>query len=139
MKRGLVCLIVLALGAAALIVTTASPPGADSGAAISSADIEVVIRHVDGSEERFGENVAQLDLVVGPGAQIQYVHMILLTGQEKDTHAWYNYRNLAGLTYRFLAITGKGKVKVKQLGSFDVKARTGLQTKIPLLSIDDYR
>ena len=139
MRRGLVFLVVLPLSAVALIATGAAPPDGDSAKTVSTTDIEVVIRHVDGSEERFGENVAQLDLVVGPNAQIEYVHMILVTGQEKDTHAWYNYRNLAGLTYRVLAITGKGKVKVKQLGSFDVEARTGLQTKIPLLSVDDYR
>lgn len=102
-------------------------------------DIEVTVRHLDGTVEVFGREVAKLDLVLAPDGTIKYVHMTLLTDGEKDTHLWYNYANLAGLRYRFLAITGKGKVSVKQISGFEPEAKEGLQKKSPVISVDDFK
>ena len=133
------------VGALVLVMGTAitgaagTPAKKVEAAAELTADIEVTVRHLDGSVETYSREVATLELVVDASSEIRYVHMVLVSGREKDTHCWYNYRNLAGLTYRFLAITGKGKVSLKQLGTFDVLATKGLRTKIKQVSVDDYK
>ena len=105
----------------------------------SRIDIEVTVRHLNGREEVFGREVAKLDIVLAPDGSIKYVHMVLLTDGEKDTHLWYNYANLAGLRYRFLAITGKGKVSVKQISGFEPEVKEGVKQKSPVVSVDDFK
>lgn len=103
-------------------------------------DIEVTVRHIDGKAEVFGKEVAQLEIIVDETGRMHMVHMVLVSGSEKDTHLWYNYANLASLKYRFLHITGKGKVHVRQLQAF--KVNTGDRTLKPGIvgiEIDDYK
>jgi hypothetical protein len=52
---------------------------------------------------------------------------------------WFNYENLASLKYRFLAITGKGKVKVRKLAAFETQPTTGLKPKIGEIEVDDFK
>ena len=103
------------------------------------ADLLVEIRHLDGSVEKFSREVAGMEIIVAPDSSIQYIHLILVSGSEKDTHAWYNYNQLAEFRYRFAAITGKGKVKIKQLGKFNVEETIGLQEVIPQLNLNDFK
>ena len=103
------------------------------------ADLLVEIRHLDGSVEKFSREVADLEIIVAPDASIQYVHLVLVSGSEKDTHAWYNYNQLAGFRYQFASITGKGKVKIKQLGKFNVADISGLQEAIPQVGLNDFK
>ena len=110
-----------------------------SVAATLPADLLVEIRHLDGSIEKFSREVAGLEIIVAPDSSIQYIHLILVSGSEKDTHAWYNYNQLAEFRYRFAAITGKGKVKIKQLGKFNVEETIGLQEVIPQLNLNDFK
>ena len=110
-----------------------------SVAATLPADLLVEIRPLDGSIEKFSREVAGLEIIVAPDSSIQYIHLILVSGSEKDTHAWYNYNQLAEFRYRFAAITGKGKVKIKQLGKFNVEETIGLQEVIPQLNLNDFK
>jgi hypothetical protein len=102
-------------------------------------DIEVTVRHLDGKEETFKKEVASLELIVTPDGSIRYVHLILIGGTEKDTHLWYNYNNIASLRYRFLHITGKGKVAIKQITPFESRPAPGIAEKIPQVEVDDYK
>lgn len=103
-------------------------------------DIEVTVRHTDGSIEKFGKEVASLDIVVDEYGRIQMVHMIVVGGTEKDTHVWYNFANVAGLKYRFLQITGKGKVRVKQVKGFTLTpGDKTLKPSINGIEVDDYK
>lgn len=125
-----------------LLILAASAEGAKETSSVAASlptDLVVEIRHLDGTVEKFGREVALMEIILGPASTIQYVHLILVTGAEKDTHAWYNYEQIAGFRYQFTAITGKGKVKIKQLGRFPVAEQTGLKESIPLLEVDDFK
>lgn len=102
-------------------------------------DIELTIRHTDGSTEKYGSELAELEIVVGPDSVIKYLHLVIVGGKEKDTHAWYNIENVVSFKYRFLAITGKGKVKLKQLDKFATKPKDGIAEQIPLQDVDDFK
>lgn len=102
-------------------------------------DIELTIRHTDGSTEKYGSELAELEIVVGPDSVIKYLHLVIVGGKEKDTHAWYNIENVVSFKYRFLAITGKGKVKLKQLDKFATKPKDGISEQIPLQDVDDFK
>ncbi|MCB1070655.1 MAG: hypothetical protein H7A43_09410 [Verrucomicrobia bacterium] len=125
------------LGAAAFAQESTEHLG--SVAASLATDLMVEIRHLDGSVEKFGQEIAGMDIVVAPDSTIKYVHLILVTGAEKDTHLWYNYDAIAGFRYQFASITGKGKVKVKQLGLFQAAEKTGLQETIPQIQVSDFK
>ena len=116
-------------------------PGQPAAAAakVPASDIEVTIRDAAGHAEIFSKEVAAMEIIVGPDSRILYVHLILMTENEKDTHCWYNYANLTNLRYRFLAITGKGKVAIRKLSSFDELPKQGIQPKIPQLAPDDFK
>lgn len=104
-------------------------------------DIEVTVRYMDGKSEVFGKEVAQLDIVVDELGRINMVHMVLISDKEKDTHVWYNYANLAGFKYRFLHITGKGKVQIRQLQGFKVNASDSRSAKSGVggVEVDSYK
>lgn len=110
---------------------------AEPGAQIQ--DIEITVRHVNGTVEIFGKEVASMDVIVAPDGHVVQVHLILVSGTEKDTHLWLNYANLASLRYRFLQITGKGKVHIKQLRSYDVQQNPGEKSKVSTVEPDDFK
>lgn len=126
----------LLLAVATVFCLSAMPVEAADGL---NSDIELTIRHMDGKTETFGKELAELQIVVGNGGVIQYLHLVLVMGREKDTHAWYVVDNIASFQYRFFAITGKGKVKLKRLDEFSVKAKEGLPDKIDLQEVDDFK
>ncbi|OGV68484.1 MAG: hypothetical protein A2340_00785 [Lentisphaerae bacterium RIFOXYB12_FULL_60_10] len=102
-------------------------------------DIEVIIRQANGKTDTFSKEVASMEIVMAPGGEIRYIHLILMTNGEKDTHCWYNYANLTSLQYRFLAVTGKGKVNVRQIDQFDTVNEAGVPAKVPVIRPDDYK
>ena len=103
-------------------------------------DIEVTVRHIDGKVETFGKEVAELEIIVDESGRMHMVHMVLVSGTEKDTHLWLNYANLASLKYRFLHITGKGKVRVRQLQGFKTTANEkALRPNVGAVEVDDYK
>ena len=112
---------------------------AESVASSLTAELLVEIRHLDGSVQKFGREVAGMEIIVAPDSSIQYIHLILVSGSEKDTHAWFNYHQLAGFQYQFAAITGKGKIRIKQLGTFKVSEITGMKESIPQLDVNDFK
>lgn len=124
------------------LMLLAAPVRAEEPGSVASTlptDLVVTIRHLDGTVERFGQEIASMDIVVAPDSSIRYVHLVLVTGAEKDTHAWYNYDQIAGFRYQFTSITGKGKVRVKQLGEFQAAERAGMQETIPVVGVEDFK
>jgi hypothetical protein len=115
--------------------------GGDAGPAEAAIqDIEVTIRHSGGTVETFGKEVVLMEIIVDPTGQIHMVHMILVGGTEKDTHAWYNFDNIVSLRYRFLHITGKGKVRIRQLQGLKLApADASLKPTITPLEVEDYK
>jgi hypothetical protein len=115
--------------------------GQDAGAAGGAVqDIEVTVRHSGGNVETFGREVVMMEIIVDQAGQIHMVHMVLVGGTEKDTHVWYNFANLASLRYRFLHITGKGKVRIRQLQGLKLApADASLKPTITPLEVEDYK
>lgn len=104
-----------------------------------AADIEVTVKHVDGTIEQFSNDIAEMEILVLPDSRIKYIHLTLLSNNEKDTHVWINYDNVASFRYRFLAITGKAKVKVKKLVPFDSRPKEGLKPEVKEVDPEDFR
>ena len=43
------------------------------------------------------------------------MHLVLVTGGERNTHVWYNYDQVAKLSYRFVTPEGPSKLYVRVL------------------------
>lgn len=127
---------VVALGA---LVAVRALQAQDEPANRPASDLTVVIRHLNGDTDTYAGELTDLDLVVDPTGRLQYIHCVLVSGTERDTHVWYNFENVSSVKYRFHAITGKAKVSVKQLASPTVKEKPGLPAKIDRLDVEDYK
>jgi hypothetical protein len=104
------------------------------------ASIIVTLRHLNGEVEHFSRSLDSMDLIFEPNGKMTMVHLILITGTEKDAHRWYQVQNLAYFSYRFLNLAGKGKVRLKMLAPFTPdKDDSTPQNALPSLSARDYR
>jgi len=134
--------VVLVAAAVALLLgalVTRSLTAQDAPTTRPTGDLTVTVRHLDGQVDAYGSELTSLDIVVDSAGHPQYVHCVLVSGQERDTHVWYNFRNVASLRYRFHTITGKAKVSLKQVKPLDVQPKPGLPRKIEPLGVDDYK
>jgi hypothetical protein len=105
-----------------------------------TADLEVTLTHVSGQVESFRDELVRMDLIVDPAGRLDQVHLITKTGAEADTHIWYSVGNLVSVRYRFLAITGKGKVSVRTYTPPQVKPPAdSLPHAVPAIEPEDYR
>ena len=82
-------------------------------------DLLVTITLIDGKEEVFKEKLDALELVLDQAGLLRMVHITLRQSGEKDTHLWYNVENIAKFSYQFLAFSGKSKVQLKTIHSFE--------------------
>jgi len=113
---------------------SATPPPAKM-----AKDLTVTVRHANGDVETYGDELTNLDLVVDEHGRLTFLHCVLISGEEKDTHVWYNMANLASVKYRFHTITGKSKVAVKRLKPLPVTPKPGVPRKVDELDVEDYK
>jgi hypothetical protein len=120
-------------GGVASAADQAQPPTPD-------ADLTVTLEHVSGKTDTYGPEIVKLELILDGLGKLDQVHLITKTGAEADTHIWYNVANLVSVRYRFLEITGKGKVTVRALASPVLKESEDRAPR-PLVPLDpqDYR
>ncbi len=78
-------------------------------------DIIVTITLATGKSETFAREIDRLEIVTRSGGEIKMIHLLLVTGGERNTHVWYNYAQVAKLSYRFVTPEGKAKVYVRPL------------------------
>ena len=78
-------------------------------------DLIVTVTLATGKAETFAREIDRLEIVTGPGGEIEMIHLLLVTGGERNTHVWYNYGQVAKLSYRFVTPEGKAKVYVRPL------------------------
>jgi len=78
-------------------------------------DLIVTITLATGKAETFARKIDRLEIVTGSGGAVEMVHLLLVTGGERNTHVWYNYSQVAKLSYRFVTPEGKAKVYVRPL------------------------
>ena len=78
-------------------------------------DLIVTITLATGKAETFAREIDRLEIVTGSGGAVEMIHLLLVTGEERNTHVWYNYGQVAKLSYRFVTPEGKAKVYVRPL------------------------
>jgi len=114
--------------------------GDDRAPEVSAADLEVTLEYVGGNVATYGEEIVRLELILDPGGRLDQVHLITHTGSEADTHIWYNMDNVVSVRYRFLEITGKGKVTVRTFTALPrAEPSAGATKKLHPLDAEDYR
>ena len=99
-------------------------------------DIALTLTHRAGNVETFGRELIQMEFITQLDGSIRYLHLVLVTGEEKDTHAWYNFDNLTAVRYQFKAMSGKAKVRFRELKPFEMKNR---EEVLPPLQLDDFK
>ena len=78
-------------------------------------DLIVTITLATGKSETFAREIDRLEIITGSGGGVEMIHLLLVTGGERNTHVWYNYGQVAKLSYRFVTPEGKAKVYVRPL------------------------
>jgi hypothetical protein len=132
---------VLAVAGLGFLLGSAQPDVLAQGQEEGTAhDLDVNVQLIDGTVISHGPEVSRLELILDAAGGLDQVHLVTRTGDEADTHIWYNVRNLVSVKYRFLAITGKGKVHVRSLQGPQLEAPEAarLQRVKPLIP-EDYR
>ena len=98
-----------------------SPPAMPPQAPLAPAqpqrplDLIVTITLATGKSETFAREIDRLELITRSGGAVEMIHLLLVTGGERNTHVWYNYGQVAKLSYRFVTPEGKAKVYVRPL------------------------
>ena len=102
--------------------------------------MRVWLEHVGGKETVYDEQLVRMELILNGTGRLEQIHLILRSGPEADTHAWYNVDNLVSVRYQFLEITGKGKISVRTTAPPVLKDSESTPSKpIDQVLIDDYR
>lgn len=78
-------------------------------------DLIVTITLATGKSETFAREIDRLELITRSDGAVEMIHLLLVTGGERNTHVWYNYSEVAKLSYRFVTPEGKAKVYVRPL------------------------
>ena len=78
-------------------------------------DLIVTITLATGKSETFAREIDRLELITRSDGAVEMIHLLLVTGGERNTHVWYNYSQVAKLSYRFVTPEGKAKVYVRPL------------------------
>ena|GEM_PF-3878388 len=108
--------------------------------AVSHADLQVSLEHVGGKVDTFADRIVRMELILDPAGRLDQVHLITRTGQDADTHIWYNVDNLVLVRYRFLEITGRGKVTVRTITPLPLaEPAPSSRKQITPLDAEDYR
>ena len=135
--------IITAAAVVALLAGLAVPllrmsDGEDVSAAAQKGDAEVEIIFSNGQTRVYRDQVRSVDLIVAPHGQLTSVHLMLAKGvDDANTHEWYNYGQLAGFSYRYFELTGRGKVRV--LREAPIQALEEVPDKLRAIRPDDYR
>lgn len=78
-------------------------------------DLIATITLATGKTETFAREIDRLEIITGPGGAIELIHLLLVADGERNTHVWYNYGQVAKLSYRFVSPQGSSKVYVRLL------------------------
>lgn len=89
-----------------------SKPAASSRAQ-RTLDLVVTITMATGKAETFAREVDRLEIITFPDGRIDMVHLLLIAGGERNTHVWYNFSQVAKLSYRFVTPEGRSRVQVR--------------------------
>ncbi|MDA1000748.1 MAG: hypothetical protein O2807_09595 [bacterium] len=100
-------------------------------------DLVVSVTMATGKVETFHRQIDEMEIITRPDGGLEMIHLVLVAGGERNTHVWYNYSQVAKLSYRFVTAEGKKKVKVRVLNP-SVPTRS-LTDRLEPLSPEEYR
>jgi hypothetical protein len=100
-------------------------------------DLVVTITMANGTSETFSREIHLMEVITLPDGRIEMVHLVLVSGGERNTHVWYNYSRVAKLGYRF--ITGEGRNKVHMRVVHPTAPTRELTDQVEPLSPRDFR
>jgi hypothetical protein len=76
-------------------------------------DLVVTVTMGTGKSETFAREVDRLEIITFPDGRIDMVHLVLIAAGERNTHVWYNFSQVAKLSYRFVTPEGRDRVHVR--------------------------
>lgn len=76
-------------------------------------DLVATITMANGTAETFSREIDTMEIITLPDGRIEMVHLVLVSGGERNTHVWYNYSRVAKLSYRFITVEGRNRVKIR--------------------------
>ncbi len=100
---------------AAVSPAATPPPGMSPAVPPRPLDLIATITLATGKAETFGREIDRLEIVTRPGGAIEMIHLVLAAAGQRNTHVWYNYAQVAKLSYRFVSAEGRSKVYVRPL------------------------
>lgn len=76
-------------------------------------DLVVTVTLSNGKSETFSREIDVMEVVLLPDGRINMVHLVLVSGGERNTHIWYNYSSVSKFSYRFVTVEGKSKIRMR--------------------------
>ena len=94
-----------------------APPGAAPAVTFPQTqrplDLVVTITMANGTAETFSREIDTMEIITLPDGRVEMIHLVLVSGGERNTHVWYNYSRVAKLGYRFVTMEGRNKVQMR--------------------------
>lgn len=76
-------------------------------------DLVVTVTLSNGTSETFSREIDVMEIVLLPDGRIDMVHLVLVSGGERNTHIWYNYSGISKFSYRYATVEGKSKIRMR--------------------------
>lgn len=99
-------------------------------------DVKVTIVTASGKTV-YSKKLISFEILVDPNGMIRMLHVVYISGKEKDSHSWYNFDNVENFSYRYYSIRGKGRIKVKRITGPLIREED--KDAVPSLRYEDYR
>jgi len=78
-----------------------------------------------------------MEIVLLPDGRINMVHLVLVSGGERNTHIWYNYSGVSKFSYRYVTVEGKSKIRMRIIQPSGLNR--GLTERFEPLGSKDFR
>jgi len=76
-------------------------------------DLVVTITMANGTAETFSREIDSMEIITLPDGRVEMIHLVLVSGGERNTHVWYNYSRVAKLGYRIVTMEGRNKIRMR--------------------------
>jgi hypothetical protein len=100
-------------------------------------DLVVTVTLSSGKSETFSREIDIMEIVLLPDGRINMVHLVLVSGGERNTHIWYNYSGVSKFSYRYVTVEGKSKIRMRIIQPSGLNR--GLTERFEPLGSKDFR
>ncbi len=76
-------------------------------------DLVVTVTLSNGTSETFSREIDVMEIVLLPDGRVNMVHLVLVSGGERNTHIWYNNSGISKFSYRYVTVEGKSKIRMR--------------------------